>query len=139
MLEELESLHPEDGNKEIPRSRMYYNENKPEPKTIAELDLESELVGHYVGLKAYLTEIAGGNHNTRNGDSSVYSPSQVSQVTNSLTAVLDKIIKMKESVVNMERMSQVEAALVDCIKRAPADVQEAFFVDYEKILKKYEK
>ena len=134
MLEELDSLHPGDGTKEIPRSRMYYN---TDPKTIAELNLETELVEHYVGLKSYLIEIAGGGEG-RDDKSSNYSPSQVAQVTNSLTAVLDKIIKMQESVVNLQRMSQVESALVDCIKSAPADVQEAFFIDYEKILKKYE-
>ena len=130
MLEELESLHPEDGKKEIPRSRMYMDTS---PKTIAELNLETELVEHYIGLKSYLAEIGSLS------DDSNYSPSQVAQITNSLTAVLDKIIKMQESVVNMARMSQVESALVDCLKRAPSDVQDAFFADYEKILKKYEK
>lgn len=134
MLEELDSLHPGDGTKEIPRSRIYYN---TDPKTIAELNLETELVEHYVGLKSYLVEIASGGG--RDDKTSDYSPSQVAQITNSLTAVLDKIIKMQESVVNMARMSQVESALVDCLKRAPSDVQDAFFADYEKILKKYEK
>ena len=92
MLEELDSLHPGDGNKEIPRSRMYMDTS---PKTIAELNLETELVEHYIGLKSYLAEIGSLS------DDSNYSPSQVAQITNSLTAVLDKIIKMQQSVVNM--------------------------------------
>lgn len=127
MLEDLDSLHPDDGQKTIPLSRMYMQN---EPTSISELNLEAELVAHYVGLKAYLMAIS---------DDKTASASQVSQVTNSLTAVLDKIIKMQESVVNMERMTKIESAMVDALKTAPSDVQDKFFMEYEKILKQYEK
>ena len=127
MLEDLDSLHPDDGQKTIPRSRMYMEHT---PTSISELNLEAELVAHYVGLRAYLTDIASDDR---------ISASQVSQITNSLTSVLDKIIKMQESVVNMERMTKIESAMVDALKTAPSDVQDKFFMEYEKILKQYEK
>lgn len=127
MLEDLDSLHPDDGQKAIPLSRMYMER---EPTSISELNLESELVAHYIGLKAYLATVA---------DSQTASASQIAQVTNSLTSVLDKIIKMQESVVNMERMTKIESAMVDALKTAPSDVQDKFFMEYEKILKQYEK
>ena len=130
MFEDLEPLHPEDKQKPIPASRMYYDDMSM-PRSISDLNLEEELVQHYTGVKAYLMDLSV--------DSEKASASQVAQVTNSLTSVLDKIIKMRESVVNMERMAKVESAMVDALKTAPADIQDKFFAEYEKILKQYEK
>lgn len=130
MFEDLEPLHPEDKQKPIPASRMYYDDMSM-PRSIADLNLEEELVQHYTGVKSYLMDLSV--------DSEKASASQVAQVANSLTSVLDKIIKMRESVVNMERMAKVESAMVDALKTAPADVQDKFFAEYEKILKQYEK
>ena len=65
-------------------------------------------------------------------------PNQVAQVFNTISAILKEIVKMQTELHNAERVKKLEAAMIQAIKLAPLESQQAFLVQYEAILKEQE-
>ena len=55
-----------------------------------------------------------------------------------LPAILKEIVKMQTELHNAERVKKLEAAMIQAIKLAPLESQQAFLVQYEAILKEQE-
>ena len=54
---------------------------------------------------------------------------------NTISAILKEIVKMQTDLYNAERVKKLEAAMIDALKLAPKEAQDAFFEQYAVILK----
>ena len=108
-------------------------EPAPQPKppkgnTIQELEnlsLSDELSLNFQAAKALYAMIQHDLETPAN---------QKAQVLNTITAILQSIVKMRTDLVNAERMKILEQTLIDTIKVTPQDVQDTFFEAYRRNL-----
>ena len=98
----------------------------PEYGSLKSLNLDSELYAAYARAKNYLAIVQADEE---------IPPNQVAQVMNTLTAILDKIVKMQTDLYNAERVKKLEAAMIQAIKLAPPESQQVFLEQYETLLK----
>ena len=96
------------------------------PNELKELNLDHELLQNYQDAKNYLEQIRY--------DETV-PPNQVAQVMNTINTILKEIVKMQTELYDAERLKKIESATVRAIKLAPKEAQEAFFEEYESLLK----
>ena len=97
----------------------------PEYGSLKSLNLDSELYAAYARAKNYLSIIQADEE---------IPPNQVAQVMNTLTAILDKIVKMQTELHNAERVKKLEAAMIEALKNtATEEVQDAFFAEFERL------
>ena len=111
-------------------SRDDYFSNMPQAMpvngTLATLNLDSELYSMYARAKNYLDDLQMGDDNTP--------ANQVSQVMNTITAILKEIVKMQTDLYNAERVKKLEAAMIEALKNtATEEVQDAFFTELERL------
>jgi hypothetical protein len=93
-------------------------------RTLAEMDLEKELVIQYQAVKALNTRVSAAEDVPVN---------QLAQVANSISSVLDRLGKMQATMYSHERFKQIELALVRLLKTRPTEEVEAFFREYEEL------
>jgi len=105
-------------------------ENPPTPKakTLDDLDLDKELLQQFTTAKEVLEDIRHEQDVPAN---------QKAQVINTITNILQSILKMQQDLHNVERMKLVENTLIEVLQRHQT-LREAFLEDYEKALKKLE-
>jgi tryptophan synthase beta subunit len=105
-------------------------ENPPTPKakTLDDLDLDKELLQQFTTAKEVLEDIRHEQDVPAN---------QKAQVINTITNILQGILKMQQDLHNVERMKLVENTLIEVLQRHQT-LREAFLEDYEKALKKLE-
>ncbi len=107
--------------------RRYHGSNYiPEQGSLKNLDLDAELYNAYAKAKNYLADVQS--------DESI-PPNQLAQLMNTISAILKEIVKMQTELHNAERVKKLEAAMIQAIKLAPLESQQAFLVQYEAILK----
>ena len=113
---------------EPPESKRGYHGTSylPEEGSLKSLDLDAELYNAYAKAKNYLADVQS--------DETV-PPNQVSQVFNTISAILKEIVKMQTELHNAEKVKKLEAAMITAIKLAPKKSQDAFFTQYASILK----
>jgi hypothetical protein len=110
--------------------RRYHGSNYiPEQGSLKNLDLDAELYNAYAKAKNYLADVQS--------DESI-PPNQLAQLMNTISAILKEIVKMQTELHNAERVKKLEAAMIQAIKLAPLESQQAFLVQYEAILKEQE-
>ena len=110
--------------------RRYHGSNYiPEQGSLKNLDLDAELYNAYAKAKNYLADVQS--------DESI-PPNQLAQLMNTISAILKEIVKMQTELHNAERVKKLEAAMIQAIKLAPLESQQAFLVQYETILKEQE-
>ena len=110
--------------------RRYHGSNYiPEQGSLKNLDLDAELYNAYAKAKNYLADVQSDEQVPAN---------QVSQVFNTISAILKEIVKMQTELHNAEKVKKLEAAMIQAIKLAPLESQQAFLVQYEAILKEQE-
>lgn len=106
--------------------RRYHGSNYiPEQGSLKNLDLDAELYNAYAKAKNYLADVQS--------DEQV-PPNQLAQLMNTISAILKEIVKMQTELHNAERVKKLEAAMIQAIKLAPLESQQAFLEEYEKIL-----
>lgn len=115
MLEDL--LPPSKPTPNIPYQSLITN--------LDELKLDDELLHHYINTKTLLSIVQA--------DDSV-PVNQIAQVVNSLTAILQHIVKMRQDVHNLERMKEMENIVIEVMKEQPQDVRDLFFDKLERAL-----
>ena len=121
-LEDLD-LH---GTPHLPHSRHL---PISEVGSLQSLNLDSELYESYAKAKNYLADVQS--------DESI-PPNQLAQLMNTISAILKEIVKMQTELHNAEKVKKLEAAMIQAIKLAPLESQQAFLVQYEAILKEQE-
>ena len=110
--------------------RRYHGSNYiPEQGSLKNLDLDAELYNAYAKAKNYLADVQS--------DESI-PPNQLAQLMNTISAILKEIVKMQTELHNAEKVKKLEAAMIQAIKLAPLESQQAFLVQYEAILKEQE-
>lgn len=92
------------------------------PKSLADLNLEDELLQQLNSTKSFLAGVM------TNED---IAPNQIAQVMNTLASITKQIISMQEALHNQESIKKMEAAMIFALKQAPTDVQDAFLLAYE--------
>ena len=97
--------------------------------SLQSLNLDSELYESYAKAKNYLAIVQS--------DETV-PPNQLAQLMNTISAILKEIVKMQTELHNAERVKKLEAAMIQAIKLAPLESQQAFLEQYEAILKEQE-
>ena len=107
--------------------RRYHGSNYiPEQGSLKNLDLDAELYNAYAKAKNYLADVQS--------DEQV-PPNQLAQLMNTISAILKEIVKMQTELHNAERVKKLEAAMIQAIKLAPLESQQAFLEQYETLLK----
>ena len=101
----------------------------PEQGSLKSLDLDAELYNAYAKAKNYLADVQS--------DEGI-PPNQLAQLMNTISAILKEIVKMQTELHNAERVKKLEAAMIQAIKLAPLESQQAFLEEYEAILKEQE-
>jgi hypothetical protein len=101
----------------IPRNRTKVNK-------LEDLDLEQELLDNYNDAQSILDNV----------DASTPT-NQLAQTMNTITGILDKIIKLRTELYNAERMKKLETSLIYALKQFP-ELQEVFMEEYSRVLKK---
>lgn len=91
---------------------------------LADLNLEQELLDNYNDAQDILTNI----------DPQVTPANQIAQSMNTITSILDKIMKMRTELYNAERIKKIETAIIFTLKQYP-ELQETFMIEYERLLK----
>lgn len=91
------------------------------PNSLDELDLDRELAEQFIRAKQLILNAEC--------DETV-SLAQKAQATNSITSILQNIVKMRTDLYNSERIKLIEATLIGVLKEFP-DIQAAFIDRYE--------
>lgn len=127
MFDELDS-NPKKFDKK-PREK-FVDPSPVTAKTLADLDLEQELLQQYKDAKLLLSEALY--------DSSGETPlNQKAQIVNSITNILKQLADIKTQLYNAERLKMLETILVDTLKHYP-ELKEDFLANYKAVLGKHE-
>jgi hypothetical protein len=95
--------------------------------TLAELDLDHELLEQYKNAKDLLDDIK---------DDTSIPPNQKAQTINSISSILSNIIKTQSELHNVERLKMLENTLIETLQKAEFEkLKESFLQAYEKALK----
>lgn len=123
------NMELEDHDLHEPEKPEYVADYLPERGSLKSLNLDAELYNAYAKAKNYLAIVQS--------DDSV-PPNQVAQVFNTISAILKEIVKMQTELHNAEKVKKLEAAMIQAIKLAPLESQQAFLEEYEAILREQE-
>lgn len=94
---------------------------------LEELDLDLELLEQYQAAKSVLEDIQYDEQVPAN---------QKAQVMNTITSILQAIIKLQQDLHNVERMKAVENTLINVLQRHET-LRDEFLKDYESSLAKH--
>jgi hypothetical protein len=114
---------------------------KPQPKTVTpapapaqiqiqantlkDLDLDKELLDQYQSAKQLLKDVQYEEGVPLN---------QKAQITNTITSILQAIIKMQQDLYNIEKIKLIENVLIETLKEHET-LRDAFIEKYEQALK----
>lgn len=106
-------------------------DEKPAETTVTatslnELDLDKELLAQYIDAKNFLKDVKHDSEIPLN---------QKAQILNTITSILQNIIKMQQDLHSVERMKVIENTLIETLKNHE-QLRDAFLKDYEKALGK---
>lgn len=94
--------------------------------TLAQLNLDEELLNQYNSAKLVFEAAQFDEETPLN---------QKAQILNTLTSILQAIIKMQQDLHSIERVKLIEATLISTLQNHET-LKEAFLDDYEKALRK---
>lgn len=97
-----------------------------EVKNLNELDLDSELASHYSRAIRMVEALEYDDSIPAN---------QKAQAMNTLTAILQQIIKIRTELYNAEYLKRLENALLKTLKVLPTAAQEEFMEEYERAVR----
>jgi hypothetical protein len=89
--------------------------------TLNELDLDKELLDQYKAAKSVFEDIQYAQD---------IAPNQKAQVINTITSILQNIVKVQQELHNVERMKLIENVLITTLQNHET-LKEAFLRDYE--------
>ena len=95
--------------------------------SLGDLNVESEIMVQLATAKALQVETLTEKDTPAN---------QKAQTINAVGAILRDLVRMQTELYNAERIKEVEAAVIDCMRLAPDDVKDKFFERYERLLTK---
>ena len=103
----------------------------PQVKTqsLKDLDLDKELLEQYQSAKKLLTDVQYEEGVPLN---------QKAQITNTITSILQAIIKMQQDLYNIEKIKLIENVLIETLKEHET-LRDAFLEKYEAALKAHAK
>lgn len=93
------------------------------PLTLAEIDLEKELLLQYHAMRALYNDIV-----TEDG----VPANQKAQVGNSVTASLDKLSSLQLEMHSAEQFKKIENMMIRMLNKLPEDVAAEFLAEYRK-------
>lgn len=99
----------------------------PQPLSLAELNIERELVEQYAKTKELMDEVMFDEMTPAN---------QKAQVANSVVTALGQILKLQEEIQRGETLKLMEQVLIEVLKTLPQTAQEEFFAEYERLAEK---
>jgi len=91
---------------------------------LKDLDLEEELVLHFLNLKELMTDILYDEDVPAN---------QKAQIANSCASLLQQMTKSQAMIYSAERVKRMEGALLKALHGLPQDILESFIDRYERI------
>ena len=94
--------------------------------TLNDLDLDKELLDQYKAAKEVFDDV-------KNDDS--IAVNQKAQVINTITSILQSIVKVQQELHNVEKMKLIENILIETLQKHEA-LKETFLQDYEIALRK---
>lgn len=94
-------------------------------KTLKDLDLDKELLDQYQSAKQLLSDVQYEEGVPLN---------QKAQITNTITSILQAIIKMQQDLYNIEKIKLIENVLIETLKEHET-LRDAFLEKYEQALK----
>jgi hypothetical protein len=101
--------------------------SKIQASTLAELDLDHELLEQYKNAKTLLDDIK---------DDDAIPPNQKAQMLNSISSILGNIIKSQSELHNVERLKLIESTLIETLQKPEFEqLKQDFLQAYEKALK----
>jgi hypothetical protein len=89
--------------------------------TLNDLDLDKELLDQYKAAKSVFEDIQYAED---------IAPNQKAQVINTITSILQNIVKVQQELHNVERMKLIENVLITTLQNHET-LKEAFLRDYE--------
>ena len=89
--------------------------------TLNDLDLDKELLDQYKAAKSVFEDIQYAQD---------IAPNQKAQVINTITSILQNIVKVQQELHNVERMKLIENVLITTLQNHET-LKEAFLRDYE--------
>lgn len=126
--DQLEKLLQENAPARTPRVHCgmpAYTSNQP--VSLAELNIERELVEQYAKTKELMDEVLFDDETPAN---------QKAQVANSVVTTLGQILKLQEEIQRGETLKLMEQVLIEVLKTLPQTAQEEFFAEYERLAEK---
>ncbi len=97
------------------------------PISLAELNIERELVEQYAKTKELMDEVLFDDETPAN---------QKAQVANSVVTTLGQILKLQEEIQRGETLKLMEQVLIEVLKTLPQTSQDEFFAEYERLAEK---
>lgn len=97
-----------------------------EASSLDDLDLDAELVTHYNRASRMVEALEFESDIPAN---------QKAQAMNTLTTILQQIIKIRTDLYNAEYLKKIEQILLKTLKALPVDVQQEFMEEYEQSLR----
>lgn len=94
--------------------------------TLDDLDLDKEILDQYKNAKTILDDILNDNSVAAN---------QKAQVINTISSILQNIIKLQQELHNVERLKLIENVLIETLQNHET-LKEAFLRDYKTNLEK---
>lgn len=117
---EIENL----GVSDLMALRSQIDSKLPE-RELKDLNLEEELVAHFVLVKEMMTDVM---------DNEEVPLNQKAQLANSCASLLTQMAKVQTELYNAERIKKMEQALIEALKDMGDDVITKFFGIYEELL-----
>lgn len=93
--------------------------------TLKDLDLDKELLDQYQNAKQLFSDVQYEEGIPLN---------QKAQITNTITSILQAIIKMQQDLYNIEKIKLIENVLIETLKEHET-LRDAFLAKYEEALK----
>ena len=96
------------------------------PTKLSDMDLESEMLLQYHTVRALQTSVLTDDD---------IPPNQRAQVANSVTASLNKLADLQQSIYSSERFKAIENTLIRHLSLMPEDAAQRFMAQYAQILR----
>lgn len=110
----------------IPPPQIAYIPITDAPKSFSEIKLEEEVLSMYHQARHWLAELY------LNKDE-LTSPTSISSAVTAVNAALKELIKMQAEIHNQEKLKKMEEAMIEALKLAPPEIQDAFLAKYEEL------
>lgn len=110
----------------LPPQQFAYLPITDAPKSFKEIKLEEEVLEMYHQAKHWLAELYLNKEE-------LSSPTSISSAVTAVNAALKELVKMQAEIHNQEKLKKMEEAMIEALKLAPSDVQDAFLAKYEEL------